>query len=47
MEEGEPDVDEAERVEWVPVERIRELIRDGEVTDGYSLTALLWFLAQP
>lgn len=47
VEEGEPDVDEAERVEWVPVERVRELIRGGEVTDGYSLTALLWFLAQP
>ena len=47
VEEGEPDVDEAERVEWVPVERVRELIRGGEVTDGYSLTALLWFLIQP
>ena len=47
VEEAEPDVDEAERVEWVPVERVRELIRDGEVSDGYSLTALLWFLAQP
>jgi 8-oxo-dGDP phosphatase len=47
VEEGEPDVDETERVEWVPVVRVRELIRSGEVTDGYSLTALLWFLAQP
>jgi 8-oxo-dGTP pyrophosphatase MutT (NUDIX family) len=47
VEEGEPDADEAERVEWVPVDRVRELIRGGEVTDGYSLTALLWFLAQP
>ena len=47
VEEGEPDVDEAERVEWVPVGRVRELIRGGAVTDGYSLTALLWFLAQP
>jgi 8-oxo-dGTP pyrophosphatase MutT (NUDIX family) len=40
---GEPtDTNESERVEWVPVSRVRELIRAGEVTDGYSLTALLW-----
>jgi 8-oxo-dGTP pyrophosphatase MutT (NUDIX family) len=47
VEEGPPDVDEAERVEWVPLERVRGLVRDGEVSDGYSLTALLWLLAQP
>lgn len=42
MHEGEPgDMNEAERIEWVPVERVRELIRAGSVTDGYSLTALL------
>ena len=42
---GEPhDTYEAERVEWVPVTRVRELIHAGEVTDGYSLTALLWAL---
>ena len=42
---GEPaDRNEAERVEWVPVERVRELIRAGEVSDGYSLTGLLWAL---
>ena len=42
---GEPaDANEAERVEWVPVARVRELIRAGEVTDGYSLTGLLWAL---
>jgi 8-oxo-dGTP pyrophosphatase MutT (NUDIX family) len=45
VEEGTPDVDEAERVEWVPLDRVRELVRGGEVTDGYSLTALLWVLA--
>lgn len=45
VHEGEPeDRTEAERVEWVPVERVRELIRAGEVTDGYSLTGLLWAL---
>jgi 8-oxo-dGTP pyrophosphatase MutT (NUDIX family) len=47
VEEGEPDVDETERVEWVALARVRELIRAGEITDGYSLTALLWLLAQP
>ena len=42
---GEPtDPSEAERIEWVPVGRARELIRSGEVSDGYSLTALLWAL---
>ena len=43
--EGEPDVNEAERVEWVAVRRVRDLIRAGEVSDGYSLTALTWALA--
>lgn len=41
----EPDGVEAERVEWVGLERVRELIRRGEVTEGFSLTGLLWFLA--
>ena len=45
VEEGEPDQDEAERVEWVPLDRVRTLVADGRVTDGYSLTALLWLLA--
>ena len=47
VEEGTPDVDEAERVEWVPLGGVRELVRAGDVTDGYSLTALLWVLAGP
>ncbi len=39
---GEPvDRSEAERVEWVDVERLRELIRDGAMLDGLSLTAVL------
>jgi 8-oxo-dGTP pyrophosphatase MutT (NUDIX family) len=43
---GEPtDPAESERVEWVPVERVRELIERGGVYDGLSLTALLWALA--
>jgi 8-oxo-dGTP pyrophosphatase MutT (NUDIX family) len=42
--EREPDLVETDRVEWVPLDRLRRLIDDGEITDGYSLTALLWFL---
>ena len=42
---GEPsDPSEAARVEWVPVARVRELLRAGEVQDGLSLTALTWWL---
>jgi 8-oxo-dGTP pyrophosphatase MutT (NUDIX family) len=42
---GEPaDRNEAERVEWLPLEQVRELIRAGEISDGYSLTALLYAL---
>jgi 8-oxo-dGTP pyrophosphatase MutT (NUDIX family) len=43
-QEREPDSIETDRVEWVPLPDLRELIRSGEVVDGFSLTALLWFL---
>ena len=43
--EGEPDGVETDRVEWVPVDRIRTLIASGEISDGFSLTALLWYLS--
>ena len=36
---------EASRVEWVPVEEVRALVRGGRVQDGLSVTALLWWLA--
>jgi 8-oxo-dGTP pyrophosphatase MutT (NUDIX family) len=39
------DINEAERVEWVAVERLRALVRAGEVRDGLSLTGLLYALA--
>lgn len=43
---GEPsDPAESERVEWVPADEVRELIRTGQVVDGLSLTALLWWCA--
>jgi 8-oxo-dGTP pyrophosphatase MutT (NUDIX family) len=37
------DPSESERVEWVPVEVLRDEIRAGRVGDGLSLTALLWW----
>ena len=43
---GEPsDPGESSRVEWVPAARVRELVAAGEVQDGLSVTALLWWLA--
>jgi len=41
---ADPNPNEVERVEWVPVDRVRNLVRDGEV-DGLSLTSLLWALS--
>jgi len=42
---GEPsDPGESERVEWLPVARVHQLVRSGGVTDGMSLSALLWWL---
>jgi 8-oxo-dGTP pyrophosphatase MutT (NUDIX family) len=46
--EGEPsDPSEAERVEWVAPDRLPELLAGGEVHDGLTLSALLWWLAAP
>ena len=43
---GEPsDINEAERIEWVPMPEVRALIQRGEMVDGLSLTAVLWVLA--
>ncbi len=42
--ERDPDPDEAERVEWLPVPRLRELIRTEGIGDGLTLTGLLWAL---
>ena len=39
------DPGEASRVEWVPAGQVRELVRSGQVQDGLSVTALLWWLA--
>jgi 8-oxo-dGDP phosphatase len=43
---GDPtDPGESERVDWLAPDEVRELIAKGEITDGLSLTALLWALA--
>ena len=45
---GDPaDAFESERVEWLPVDRVAEAIRQGEIVDGMSLVALLYVLALP
>ncbi len=42
---GLPDPAEADRVEWVGLDRVRELVRDGLVQEGLSLVALMWLLS--
>lgn len=39
------DPSEADRIEWVPVAKVREEIAAGRVDNGLTLTALLWCLA--
>jgi 8-oxo-dGTP pyrophosphatase MutT (NUDIX family) len=42
---GDPTTpDEVERVEWLPLAQVPELVARGELQDGFSLTALLWAL---
>jgi 8-oxo-dGTP pyrophosphatase MutT (NUDIX family) len=43
---GDPeDPSESERVEWVPMDQVRQAVREGLVADGLSLTALTFALA--
>jgi 8-oxo-dGTP pyrophosphatase MutT (NUDIX family) len=43
---GDPtDPSESERVEWVPIEELRRIVQAGEMTDGLSLTGVLFALA--
>jgi 8-oxo-dGTP pyrophosphatase MutT (NUDIX family) len=39
------DAGESERVEWVPTERVREIVRTNEMLDGLSVTALAYAFA--
>ena len=42
---GDPtDPGEAERIEWVPLHEVRAIAERGEITDGLSLTAVLYAL---
>jgi 8-oxo-dGTP pyrophosphatase MutT (NUDIX family) len=43
-EVGDPGLDEAERIAWVPTDTVRGWLRDGSITDGLSLVALHWGL---
>ncbi len=40
------DPSESERIEWLGIDDLRGAIARGEVGDGLSLTALLWWLVQ-
>ena len=42
----DPTSDEAERVEWMPIADVRRLVADGELVDGFTLTALAWALVR-
>jgi 8-oxo-dGTP pyrophosphatase MutT (NUDIX family) len=43
---GEPtDPSEAERVEWIPLPQLRDIVRNEEMLDGLSLTAICFALA--
>jgi len=43
---GEPaDPSESSRVEWLPLDEVRRLMREGLISDGPSLTALAYYLA--
>jgi 8-oxo-dGTP pyrophosphatase MutT (NUDIX family) len=35
---------ESERIEWVPLSEVREIVRGGDMKDGLSLTAMLFAL---
>ena len=43
---GEPtDSSESERIEWVPIDSLRQALRSGEVLDGMSVAPLTYALA--
>ena len=43
---GEPtDAGESERIEWVPLNEVRRIVRDNEMLDGLSFTAMAYALA--
>ncbi len=48
LEKGEQHFDEGEDIvsEWIPEEKVFEMIEKGEIKDGKSLVALLWYKAE-
>jgi 8-oxo-dGTP pyrophosphatase MutT (NUDIX family) len=43
---GDPsDTNEAARIEWLPIDRVRELLLEGRITDGLSFGALSYAFA--
>ena len=43
---GEPtDLTEADRIDWLPIDEVRRLLRAGEIIDGMTVTGLSYFLA--
>jgi 8-oxo-dGTP pyrophosphatase MutT (NUDIX family) len=43
---GEPtDAEEAARIEWIPVDRVLDLVRNGEVLGSGAIIPLLYYLA--
>jgi 8-oxo-dGTP pyrophosphatase MutT (NUDIX family) len=43
---GEPEIDEAEQVRWVPVEEAQEMIRDGRVIGAATVIAVMHAAAE-
>lgn len=42
---GDPsDPSESSRIEWQSIDEVRRMVRAGEISDGLSLTAVLWWL---
>ncbi len=40
------DISESERIEWVSPAKARQLLHDGEISNGLTMTALLWLFSQ-
>lgn len=45
VQRGEPtDLDEAARVDWIPLDSVRSMIKREEIVDGLAINGLLWLL---
>jgi 8-oxo-dGTP pyrophosphatase MutT (NUDIX family) len=42
---GSPEQDETDRIEWLSPGEVRKLLKDGQIIDGPSLTAISYYLA--